>query len=105
MTEVLTCLTSAKSMMTEVQVMDAETTVAMNDLMSAVITVHNSSKGMVNLTDTMKQELISGFKTLKLAVCKAAYKYYSSHEFEDTPEVIPLMREVVEVYAENGGCI
>lgn len=92
-------------MLAEEQISDPMVTVSMNDLMGATLVVQKSCSGMINLTDTMKQELIEGIKTLKSAVANAAFHFYEIHEFEPRPEVIPLMRDVVETYVEDGGQI
>lgn len=101
----MTCLTSLRTMLAEEQISDPVVTVSMNDLMGATLVVQKSCNGMINLTDTMKQELIEGIKTLKSAVANAAFHFYETHEFEPRPEVIPLMRDVVETYVEDGGQI
>lgn len=92
-------------MLTEEQINDPMVTVSMNDLMGATLVVQRNCGGMVNLTDTMKQELIEGMKSLKSAVANAAFHYYEIHDFEPKPEVIPLMRDVVETFVEDGGQI
>lgn len=92
-------------MLAEEQINDPMVTVSMNDLMGATLVVQKNCGGMVNLTDTMKQELIEGIKNVKSAVADAAFHFYEKHEFEPRPEVIPLMRDVVEAYVEAGGQI
>lgn len=101
----MTCLTSLRTMLAEEQISDPMVTVSMNDLMGATLVVQKNCGGMVNLTDTMKQELIEGIKSVKSAVASVAYHFYEKHEFEPSPEVIPLMRDVVETYVEAGGQI
>lgn len=89
--------------MTDEQIHDPLITVTLNDLMSGMISVNENVVGMTNLTETMKQDLISGVSRVKSYVANAAYNYYSMNDFEPTPEVIPLMRDIVECYAEDGG--
>lgn len=89
--------------MNEEQIYDPLITVTLNDLLSAMISVNENSAGMMNLTETMKQDLIGGVARVKSYVAHAAYGYYSVNEFEPTPEIIPLMRDIVECYAEDGG--
>lgn len=60
---------------------------------------------MVNLSEAMKQGLIDGVMKVRNAIACLAFDYYDDHEFELTPEVIPLMRTVVEGYAASGGKI
>lgn len=85
------------------QLSDPMITVTMNDLMGAVLAAEKGSSGMTNLTDTMKQELIAGMRTMKTYLAEAAYKYYSDVDFEDTSENVTLMRDVVQCYVESGG--
>jgi hypothetical protein len=77
-------------------------TVKMNDLMTAAVTISGQKIGMTNLTDTMKQELISGIDSVKDIVCVQAYKFYSKVDFDDTPDVVELMRDVVSAAADHG---
>lgn len=102
MNELLTCLNSVQKMMTNEQVSDALTSAVLNDLMGATLTVTSQTVGMKNITDTMKQELISGVLSVKSSIAEVAFFYYSKHEFEDDPAIVPLMRDVVEMVAEKG---
>lgn len=85
------------------QIHDPLIGVTMNDLLSAMLSVNENTAGMTNITETMKQELINGVMSVKTEVSNAAFSYYSVTDFEPTPEVTKMMRDVVECYAEAGG--
>ena len=74
---------------------------ALEDLLEALSTAQSLS-GMLSITDKMKQTVVDGVMTLKTEVCRLAFKYYSTHEFEVTESVIPTMREVVKVQFLGG---
>lgn len=90
-------------MLAEEQINDSIVEVTLKDLMSSTLSIMHSDLKLQNLTDTMKQELISGVINIRNAVAIPAYSYYRNTEFEDTPDIIPLMRSVVEGYAQSGG--
>lgn len=92
-------------MMSEEQIKEPRAIVTLTDLLGAAVSVSQQKNGMINLTDTMKQEFISGVKTIKMAVSTLAYNYYCDVEFEPTADSIPLLRDVVESYAEAGGAL
>lgn len=77
----------------------------MNDLLSAILTVQKNTVDMECITDTMKQELISGVESMKYEICSDAVNYYKKTDFEETPEVVAGMRDIVECYLENGGVL
>ena len=73
-----------------------------NDLLQAIGVVQEM-KSVKYLSDNMKQTLTDGLNSLKLEISKLAYDYYSTHDFEPTEEVIPIMRDVVKTYSLGGG--
>ena len=105
MSELLTLLTSLRAMLNADQVQDTMVQVKMMDLLSSVVQIQKSAQGIMTLTDNMKQGLIDGVNSVKDSVCVEAFKFYRTNDFEPTPEVIPVMREVVERYAQCGGKI
>ena len=76
----------------------------MSDTIGGAISVRDM-QGIICLSDTMKQTLVSGIESIKFQVASAAFAYYSAVDFEPTPEVIPLMRDVVQTYSDGGGII
>lgn len=100
--ELLTCMNSLKSMLIEEQFNDAYLTATINDVMSALITISGSNIGMTNMTEAMKQELVSGIDKINSIVCTKAFKFYEENDFEPTDSIIPVMNEVVKSAAENG---
>lgn len=75
-----------------------------DDLIQA-INVVQEMKSVKYLSDNMKNNLVDGIETLKLEVAKLAYDFYSMNDFDPSPEVIPLMRDVVRSYSLGGGII
>lgn len=67
----------------------------LNDIVEAIKTAQMMTQ-MANLTNVMKDTIIDGVCVLKHEVCVLAWKYYSMNDFEPTPSVIDVMREVVE---------
>lgn len=103
MNELMGCIKSAEAMCTEAQIFDIQVKATFSDLMAAVVAVKSQSTGMMMLTDVMKQTLVSGVVQIKEHVCIKAYGYYEEHDFEDTPENVPIFRDIVMTYAEAGG--
>lgn len=95
-------MNSLKSMLIEEQFNDAYLTATINDVMSALITISGSNIGMTNMTEAMKQELVSGIDKINSIVCTNAFKFYEENDFEPTDSIIPVMNEVVKSAAENG---
>lgn len=95
-------MNSLKSMLIEEQFNDAYLTATINDVMSALITISGSNIGMTNMTEAMKQELVSGIDKINSIVCTKAFKFYEENDFESTDSIIPVMNEVVKSAAENG---
>lgn len=89
--------------MTEEQINDAMASVTMTDMIRSVLSVQTADIKMVNLSEVMKQGLIEGVMKIRNIIATEAFSYYEDHEFEPIPEVIPLMRVVVEGYAASGG--
>lgn len=89
--------------MTEEQINDALASVTMTDMIRSVLSIQTADIKIVNLSEVMKQGLIEGAMKIRNIIASKAFNYYEDHEFEPTPEVIPLMRVVVEGYAASGG--
>ena len=89
--------------MTEEQINDAMASVTMTDMIRSVLSIQTADIKMVNLSEVMKQGLIEGAMKIRNIIATEAFSYYEDHEFEPPPEVIPLMRIVVEGYAASGG--
>lgn len=105
MDTVMTSLVTVQSMLVADQITDIVVRAKLSDILNAVVAVEKNTVGMTSLTDTMKQELVKGVKALETSLATEAYSYYWDNEFEDTPEIRPLMRQVVSLYAESGGRI
>jgi hypothetical protein len=101
--ELLGCVKSVEAQCIEEQITDIQIKSTLMDLMSAIMVVKNQSTGMTNLTDTMKQTLISGILMIKKYVSVAAFKYYEVTDFEVDEGTIPIFRDIVETYYESGG--
>lgn len=100
--ELMAAMMSLKGLVAEDQITDPLMTARFNDLMSAMLAVNNNKVGMTNITETMKQELLNGVNAIKSTVCVKAFNYYEENDFEPTPEVVPLMIDVVETAALAG---
>lgn len=105
MPELAACLRGLQAIILEEQINDAVVSVTMTDLIRSTLSVQTTELKMVNLSEAMKQGLIDGVMKVRNAIACQAFDYYDEHEFEPTPEVIPLMRTVVEGYAASGGKI
>lgn len=100
--ELLTCMNSLKSMLIDEQFSNAYLTATINDVMSALIAISSNNIGMTNMTEAMKQELVSGVDKINSIVCTTAFKFYEENDFEPTDNIVPVMNEVVKSAAENG---
>ena len=69
--------------------------------MESVIAIKNTS-GLVNLTESMKTTLVVGLNEISDTISLLAYRYFQTHEFEPTNEIIPVMRNVVSVALAKG---
>lgn len=58
--------------------------------------------GVVFLTQSMKDALNSGIEELLTSLRLESFKYFQYHEFEPTPEIIPIMRNVVNTAIRKG---
>lgn len=103
MAELFAVMTNLRDMLMDEQITNPIVMLRMNDLLSAILTVQKNTVGMECITDTMKQELISGVESMKYEICSDAVNYYKKTDFEETPEVVAGMRDIVECYLENGG--
>ena len=105
MAELFAVMTNLRDMLMDEQITNPIVMLRMNDLLSAILTVQKNTVGMECITDTMKQELISGVESMKYEICSDAVNYYKKTDFEETPEVVAGMRDIVECYLENGGVL
>ena len=105
MAELFAVMTNLRDMLMDEQITNPIVMLRMNDLLSAILTVQKNTVGMECITDTMKQELISGVESMKYEMCSDAVNYYKKTDFEETPEVVAGMRDIVECYLENGGVL
>ena len=71
------------------------------DTMEAVYVVKNT-QGLIFLTDSMKNSLVSGVSELMEMICMLAFRYYQLNDFEPTEQLIPVLRKVVEVALQKG---
>lgn len=72
-----------------------EITLRIRDIMEAAIEVRNAT-GLTFLTDDMKNAITSGIHELLSHIRILAFNYFKINDFEPTPEIIPIMRGVVE---------
>ncbi len=105
MAELFAVMTNLRDMLMDEQITNPIVMLRMNDLLSAILTVQKNTVGMECITDTMKQELISGVESMKYEICSDAVNYYKKTDFEETPEVVAGMKDIVECYLENGGVL
>ena len=105
MAELFAVMTNLRDMLMDEQITNPIVMLRMNDLLSAILTVQKNTVGMECITVTMKQELISGVESMKYEICSDAVNYYKKTDFEETPEVVAGMRDIVECYLENGGVL
>lgn len=98
------CLCTLRDSLANDQMKDKIYLMYFNDLMMGV-TASSNMKTLEYLTDVMKQTLISGVIQIETCVAVEAFEYYSKTEFDDTPNVVPLMKRVVELYVDNGGIL
>lgn len=59
-------------------------------------------QGSVYLTDKTKEVLVDAILEVKKAVALAAFEHFKLVDFEPTPVIIPLMRDIVQIAAEKG---
>lgn len=82
-------------------VQDTELRVKLRDTMEAIAEVNNV-QGILVLTDTMKQALVSGVTDLLNSLQLLAFDYFKYNDFEPTEEVTPVMRGVVATALARG---
>lgn len=80
---------------------NAEIDSRIRDLMSSILAIQ-STKGLDNLTESMKNTLISGLTEVSDTISLLAFRYFQTHDFEPTDEIIPVMRNVVRVALAKG---
>ena len=71
------------------------------DTMEAVYVVKNT-QGLIFLTDSMMNSLVSGVSELMEMICMLAFRYDQLNDFEPTEQLIPVLRKVVEVALQKG---
>ena len=72
------------------------------DDITSCYAVAKEAKGLTNLTDDMKKAFVSGINELRSAIYLLAYSYFQVNDFEPTPQIIPIMRSVVQCAIERG---
>lgn len=77
-----------------------QTQLALERLLEAVNVIDIGS--MQYLTDTARDALVEGLNDVKSEVAMQAFEYFTTHDFEPSETVTPLMREVVTVAAMKG---
>ena len=80
---------------------DPEVSNRIDDIMVSIIAVQNTP-GLTSLTDSMKTTITSGVSELSEMLSLKAYRYFQVNDFEDTPEIIPVLRSVVKVALQKG---
>lgn len=76
-------------------------TVRIRDILEAVQVV-KSTQGILFLTEMMKDQINSGIQELLSCIRLAAFEYFKTHDFEPTPQIIPVMRSVVKEALSKG---
>lgn len=74
-----------------------------DDILSCY-TLAKERPNLTNLTEGMKSAIVNGCTELRVECCTLAYYYFQTHDFDDTPQIIPIMRSVVQVAIERGVC-
>jgi hypothetical protein len=72
-----------------------------NDIMASVLVI-KQTPGLTNLTESMKTALTTGIQELITIISLESYSYFQVHDFEPTPEIIPVLRGVVQVALSKG---
>lgn len=72
-----------------------------NDIMESILVIQKVP-GLTSLTESMKVALTSGIEELADMLCLKAYKFYQVNDFEDTPEIRSVLRNVVKVALAKG---
>ena len=72
-----------------------------NDIMRSIDLIHQQT-GLIMLTESMKDALVGGLRELLNDICIKAFNYHKVNDFENTAQIRPLMRQVVEVALEKG---
>ena len=75
--------------------------VRLQDVQTAAVTI-KSTQGILFLTDAMKDAIVGGINEVRAALQILAFNYFVTNDFEPTPEIIPMMRDVVKTAAERG---
>ena len=73
----------------------------MDDILSCY-TIAKEKPNLTNLTEDMKLAIVSGLLELRSETCILAYSYFQVNDFEPTPQIITIMRSVVECAIERG---
>lgn len=83
------------------QLVDPMMTAKLGKIRDSVIELSNITGNITVIPEEVKDSLISELKEIQKYVANNAYEWYSTHEFEDTPQVVTLMREVVIAHFER----
>lgn len=83
------------------QLVDPMMTAKLGKIRDSVIELSNITGNITVIPEEVKDSLISELKEIQKYVADNAYEWYSTHEFEDTPQVVTLMREVVMTHFER----
>lgn len=78
-----------------------EITMRIRDVMTSTTEI-KETKGIINLTDAMRNSLTSGIAELQDAICLLAFEFFKTNDFEPTPQIIPIMRQVVKTALAKG---
>lgn len=70
------------------------------DVMQAIKEI-SSTQGLLFLSDSMRQALVSGITEMKTVLQLDAFDYYRTHDFDVTDETIPILRGIVKTALEN----
>ena len=74
-----------------------------DDILSCY-TLAKERPNLTNLTEDMKSAMVGGLMELRSECCILAYYYFQTNDFDESPQIIPIMRSVVEVAIERGVC-
>ena len=88
-------LTALQRIMLKDQLVDPMMTAKLGKIRDSVVELSNMTGNITVIPGEVKDSLISELKEIQKYVADHAYEWYSTHEFEDTPQVVTLMREVV----------
>lgn len=94
-------LTALQRIMLKDQLVDPMMTAKLGKIRDSVVELSNMTGNITVIPGEVKDSLISELKEIQKYVADKAYEWYSTHEFEDTSQVVTLMREVVMAHFER----